>query len=101
MKCVRIVRRSIPSQLAATTAKLARSFIEAGREARSRLLPARRNRDCPRAIRKPNRWPVLRTRARRDTVQPGRWAHNQTAKPKSNRRAGRPVLKGGQALSSL
>lgn len=31
------------------------------------------------------------------TVQPGRWAHNQTTKPKSNRRAGRPVLKGTRA----
>ncbi|MFE2103692.1 hypothetical protein [Streptomyces sp. NPDC059468] len=25
-------------------------------------------------------------------MQPGRWAHNQTSKPKSNRRAGMPVL---------
>lgn len=63
LKCVRVARRSIPSQLGATTAKLTRSFTEAGREARSRLLPTRRNRDCPRAIKKPNRWPVLRTRA--------------------------------------
>ncbi|WP_143661123.1 IS4 family transposase [Streptomyces sp. M41(2017)] len=99
LKCVRIVRRSIPSQLGATTAKLARSLTEAGREARSRLLPARRNRDCPRAIKKPNRWPVLRTRARRGTVQPGRWAHNPTSKAKSSRRAGRPALKGTQAVS--
>ncbi|BCL20628.1 transposase domain-containing protein [Streptomyces tuirus] len=97
LKCVRIVRRSVPSQLGATATKLTRSFAEAGREARARLLPARRGRDCPRAVKKPNRWPVLRTRARRGTVQPGRWAHNQTSKPKSNRRAGRPVLKGVQA----
>ncbi|WP_285802114.1 IS4 family transposase [Streptomyces sp. RKAG290] len=96
LKCVRIIRRSIPSQLGATTAKLARSFTEARREARARLLPARRNRDCPRAIKKPNRWPVLRTRARRGSVQPGRWAHNPTSKPKSTRRAGRPALKGKQ-----
>ncbi|MFC8505761.1 IS4 family transposase [Streptomyces sp. NPDC057411] len=99
LKCVRIIRRSIPSQLGATTAKLTRSFTEARREARSRLLPTRRNRDCPRAIKKPNRWPVLRTRARRDTVQPGRWAHNPTSKAKSSRRAGRPALKGTQAVS--
>ncbi|MFD8971486.1 transposase domain-containing protein [Streptomyces sp. NPDC059593] len=99
LKCVRIVRRSIPSQLGATATKLTRSFAEAGREARARLLPARRGRECPRAIKKPNRWPVLRTRARRDTVQPGRWAHNQTTKPKSNRRAGRPVLRGTRASS--
>ncbi|MEU6059226.1 transposase [Streptomyces sp. NPDC047097] len=99
LKCVRIARRGIPSQLGATTAKIALSFTEAGREARSRLLPARRNRDCPRAIKKPNRWPVLRTRARRDTVQPGRWARNQTTKPKNNLRAGRPVLKDKQALA--
>ncbi|MFF6774548.1 transposase [Streptomyces sp. NPDC012637] len=99
LKCVRIIRRSVPSQLGATTAKLTRSFTEAGREARSRLLPARRRRDCPRAIKKPNRWPVLRTRARRDTVQPGRWAHNPTAKQKSSRRAGRPVLRGKQSPS--
>ncbi|MFE4425118.1 hypothetical protein ACFRMR_45610, partial [Streptomyces sp. NPDC056817] len=95
LKCVRIVRRSIPSQLGATTAKLARSFTEAGREARARLLPPRRNRDCPRAIKKPNRWPVLRTRTNRGTVQLGRWAHNPTAKPKSTRRAGRPALRTG------
>ncbi|WP_329274475.1 transposase [Streptomyces sp. NBC_00691] len=99
LKCVRVVRRSIPSQLGATTAKLTRSFAEAGREARSRLLPTRRNRDCPRAIKKPNRWPVLRTRVRRDTVQPGRWAHNPTSKAKSSRRAGRPALKETQAVS--
>lgn len=53
LKCVRIVRCSIPSQLGATATKLARSFAEAGREARARLLPARRSRDCPRAIKKP------------------------------------------------
>ncbi|WP_437023372.1 transposase [Streptomyces sp. enrichment culture] len=94
LKCVRIIRRSTPSQLGSTATKLTRSFTEAGREARARLLPARRNRDCPRAIKKPNRWPVLRTRARRGTVQPGRWAHNPTSKPKSTRRAGRPALSG-------
>ncbi|MFB6840115.1 IS4 family transposase [Streptomyces sp. NPDC056361] len=38
LKCVRIVRRSIPSQLGATATKLTRSFAEAGREARARLL---------------------------------------------------------------
>ncbi|MEW2219379.1 hypothetical protein AB0939_08720 [Streptomyces sp. NPDC006990] len=97
LKCVRIVRRSVPSPLGATATKLTRSFTEAGREARARLLPARRGRDSPRALKKPNRWPVLRTRARRGTVQPGRRAHNQTSKPKSNRRAGRSVLKRTQA----
>ncbi|MET7511447.1 transposase [Streptomyces albidoflavus] len=100
LKCARIIRRSIPSQLGATATKLTRSFAEARREARARLLPARRGRDCPRAIKKPNRWPILRPRARRGTVQPGRWAHNQSSKPKSNRRAGRPVLKGTQARAS-
>ncbi|MEV5084621.1 hypothetical protein AB0K74_39600, partial [Streptomyces sp. NPDC056159] len=99
LRCVRIIRRSIPSQLGASTTMLTRSYTEAGREARSRILPARRSRDCPRAIKKPNRWPVLRTRARRDTVQPGRWAHNPTAKQKSSRRAGRPALKESQAVS--
>ncbi|WTO41190.1 transposase [Streptomyces achromogenes] len=94
LKCVRIIRRSIPSQLGATATKLTRSFTEAGREGGVRLLPVRRNRDCPRAIKNPNRWPVLRTRARRGTVQPGRWAHNPTSKPKSTRRAGRPALSG-------
>jgi hypothetical protein len=94
LKCVRIIRRSVPSQLGATTAKLTRSLAEAGQEARSRLLPARRrNRNCPRASKKPNRWPVQRTRAKRGTVEPGRWILNQTKKAKSNRRAGRPVLK--------
>ncbi|GHK01619.1 hypothetical protein SY2F82_34160 [Streptomyces sp. Y2F8-2] len=99
LKCVRVIRRSAPSQLGATTAKLTRSFAEAGWEARSRLRPTRRSRDCPRAIKRPNRWPVLRTRARRNTVQPGRWAHNPTAKPKSTHRAGRPALKGAQDLT--
>ncbi|MFI8235007.1 hypothetical protein ACIGDI_40070 [Streptomyces sp. NPDC085900] len=82
------VRRSIPSQLGVTIAKLTRSFTEAGQEAGSRLLPTRRNLDCPRAIKKPDRWLVLRTRSRRDMVQPGRWAHNPTAKAKSSRGAG-------------
>ncbi|MFF0449835.1 hypothetical protein ACFYT4_26055 [Streptomyces sp. NPDC004609] len=84
--------------LASTDAKLTHSFAEAGREVCSRLLPVRRRRDCPRAIKKPNRWPVLRTRVRGDTVQHGRWAHNPTAKQKSSRRAGRPALKATQAL---
>lgn len=99
LKCVRIIRRSIPSQLGATATKPTRSFTEARREARARLLPARRNRDCPRATKKPNRWPVLRTRAGRGAVQPGRWSHNPTSKPKSTRRAGRPVLRGTRASS--
>ncbi|MFF9853321.1 IS4 family transposase [Streptomyces litmocidini] len=94
LKCVRIIRRSIPSQPGATATKLTRPFTEAGREARARLLPARRNRDCPRVIKKPNRRPVLRTRARRGAAQPGRWSHNPTSKPKSTRRAGRPALSG-------
>lgn len=72
LKCVRIVRRSIPAQLGAIATELAFSFTEAEREARRRLLPALRSRDCPLAIKKANRWPVLRTRARWDTVQPGR-----------------------------
>ncbi|MGW9493947.1 transposase [Streptomyces prasinus] len=93
LKCVRVIRRSVPSQLGATTAGLARSLTEAGQEARSRLLPIRRKRTSPRAIKKPDRWPVLRTRAKRGAVEPGRWALNQTKKAKSNRRAGRPVLK--------
>lgn len=98
LKCVRIIRRSIPSQLGATATKLTRSFTEARQEARVRLLPTRCNRDCPRAIKKPNRWPVLRTRARRGTVQPGRWAHNPTSKPKSTRRAGRPAQQNASTL---
>ncbi|MFE7706394.1 IS4 family transposase [Streptomyces sp. NPDC057486] len=97
LKCVRIIRRSIPSQLGGNKAKLTRSLAEGGQEARSRLLPARRNRNCPRAIKKPNRWPVLRTRAGRDVVEPGRWVLNQTKKQKISRRAGRPALKSGQA----
>ncbi|WP_260610587.1 hypothetical protein [Streptomyces sp. WAC06614] len=36
---------------------------------------------------------MLRTRAKRGTVEPGRWVLNQTKKAKTNRRAGRPVLK--------
>ncbi|MFE1891735.1 transposase [Streptomyces microflavus] len=95
LKCVRV----IPSQLGATATKLTRSLTEAMEEARSRLLPSRRNRNCPRAVKKPNRWPVLRTRARRDSVQPGRWAHNPTSKPKSTRRAGRPALRKTQTPS--
>lgn len=98
LKCVRIIRRSVPSQLGANTAKLTRSLTEAGQEARSRLLAARRNRKCPRAIKKPNRWPVLRTRAKRDAVKPGRWALNQTTKAKTNRRAGRPMLRETRGL---
>ncbi|MFE9250719.1 transposase [Streptomyces sp. NPDC007088] len=74
LKCVRIIRRSVSFQLGATIAKLTHSLPEAGQEARSRLLPPRRNRNCPRAIKKPNRWPVHRIRAKRGMVEPGRWS---------------------------
>lgn len=42
----------------------------------------------PRAIKNPNRWPVLRTRAKRGAVEPGRWVLNRTKGAKTNRRAG-------------
>ncbi|MFJ4152698.1 transposase [Streptomyces galbus] len=90
LKCIRIIRRSIPSQAAATTAKRTRALTEAAQEARSRLLPARRHRNCPRAIKKPNRWPVLRTRAGRNTVEPGRLILNQAKRPKSTRQVAPP-----------
>ncbi|WP_435600825.1 transposase [Streptomyces sp. C10-9-1] len=85
LRCVRIVRRSVPSRLGATMAKLTRSLTEAGQEARSRLIPARRNRNCPRAIKKSNRWPVLRTRAKR--VRPSQ-AAGPTARPRRPRPTG-------------
>jgi hypothetical protein len=41
----------------------------------------------------------MRTRVRRNAVQPGRWAHNLASEAKRGRRAGRSVLKlqGAQA----
>ncbi|MFF8028603.1 transposase [Streptomyces sp. NPDC007896] len=92
LRCVRIIRRSVPSQIRAATAKLTRSLTDAGQEGHSRLQSAPCNRKCPRAIKKPNRWPVLRSRAGLDTVEPGRWTLNQTKKTNSGRRTGRPVL---------
>ncbi|MFE9558859.1 transposase [Streptomyces sp. NPDC006703] len=99
LRCVRFIRRSVPSQIGASTAKLTRSLTEARQEARSRLLPVRRSRTCPRAIKKPHRWPVLQTRAIRGVAEPGRWVLNQTKKAKTNRRAGRPLPKAPPAPS--
>ncbi|MGW7545939.1 IS4 family transposase [Streptomyces sp. NPDC054770] len=90
LRCLRIIRRSVVSQAGATRTKLTRAWSEAAQEARSRLLPPRAKRDCPRAIKKPLRWPILRSRAGRDKVSPGRWNHNQTTKPRKYRGAGRP-----------
>ncbi|GGN56039.1 hypothetical protein GCM10011579_016680 [Streptomyces albiflavescens] len=53
LRCVRIIRRSVLSQAGATRTKLTREWSEAAQEARSRLLPPRAKRDCPRAIKKP------------------------------------------------
>lgn len=89
LTCVRIIRRSIFSQVATTGTKLTHALGEALHEARSRLLPPRTGRRHHRAIKKPSRWPVLRTRAGHRQVAPGRWAHNQTVKSKPRRDAGR------------
>ncbi|MGI5484867.1 transposase [Streptomyces lavendofoliae] len=91
LRCVRIARRSVPSQHAVSRRKLTSAWTEAVEEARSRLLPPRSGRDWPRAIKKPLRWPILRTRSGRSKVEPGRWAHNQTKKVKKHRGVGRPV----------
>ncbi len=98
LRCVRIARRSVPSQHDVSRRKLTSAWTEAAQEARSRLLPPRSGRDWPRAVKKPMRWPILRTRSGRSKVEPGRWAHNQTAKVKKHRGAGRPVPR--QASSS-
>ncbi|WP_241562427.1 hypothetical protein [Streptomyces hoynatensis] len=65
-------------------------MTEAANNARRHLLAPRTGRTCPRAIKKPNRWPVLLTRAGRDKVERGQWAFNQTTRPKGDRLAGRP-----------
>ncbi|MFB7467295.1 IS4 family transposase [Streptomyces sp. NPDC056224] len=93
LTCVRIIRRSIPAQLGITPEQLSQALADATHEARRRLLPQRKNRSYPRAIRKPSRWPVLRTRTGRDTVEPGRWIANQTKKKKADRGAGRALAK--------
>ncbi|CAM5311543.1 hypothetical protein SABIM44S_00181 [Streptomyces abikoensis] len=100
LRCVRTARRSVPSQAAATPSRLNQTWSEAALEARSRLLPPRLMRDCPRAIKKPIRWPVLRTRAGRDKVAPGRWVLRPTQKQKKYRGAGRPLLTSAQAPTS-
>ncbi|WP_222720315.1 IS4 family transposase [Actinomadura sp. HBU206391] len=94
LKCVRIIRTSVTPQAGATPAKLTRALVQAVHEARHRLLAPRSGRRCPRAIKKPNRWPILRTRAGRDQVDPGRHANSPTAKVKPDRRAGRPFISG-------
>ncbi|MEU0676134.1 IS4 family transposase [Streptomyces sp. NPDC006172] len=91
LRCVRIARRSVPSQHDTSGRKLTSAWNEAAQEARSRLLPPRSGRDWPRAIKKPMRWPILRTRSGRSKVEPGRWANSQTKKVKKHRGAGRPV----------
>jgi hypothetical protein len=94
LKCVRIIRTSVMSQAAATPTKLARTLAQAVREVRHRLLAPRTDRRCPRAIKKPSRWPVLHTRAGRDQVSPGRHANRPTGKIKPDRRAGKPLIPG-------
>ncbi|WTJ17069.1 transposase (plasmid) [Streptomyces sp. NBC_00715] len=98
LHCVRIARRSVSSQHGVSRRKLTSAWRDATQEARSRLLPPRSRRDRPRAIKKPMRWPILRTRSGRSKVEAGRWAHNQTSKVKKHRGAGRPVPR--QASSS-
>ncbi|MEW2468194.1 IS4 family transposase [Streptomyces sp. NPDC046994] len=91
LRCVRIARRSVPSQHGTSRRTLTNAWKGAIQEARSRLLPPRSGRDWPRTIKKPMRWPILRTRSGRSKVAPGRWAHNQTTKQRKHRGAGRPV----------
>lgn len=91
LRCVRIARRSVPSQHGAARRKLTSAWKEAAQEARARLLPPRSGRDWARAIKKPMRWPILRTRSGRSKVEPGRWAHNQSTKQRKHRGADRPV----------
>ncbi|WP_405680570.1 hypothetical protein [Streptomyces sp. NBC_01238] len=91
LRCIRIARRSVPSQHDTSRRSLTNAWKEAAQEARSRLLPPRSGRDRPRAIKKPMRWPILRTRSGRSKVEPGRWARNQTTKQRKHRGAGRPV----------
>ncbi|GAA3885984.1 transposase [Streptomyces lannensis] len=80
LRCVRIARRGVPSQHGTSRRTLTNAWKGAIQEARSCLLPPRSGRDWPRAIKKPMRWPILRTRSGRSKVAPGRWAHNQTTK---------------------
>ncbi|MFE7611862.1 transposase [Streptomyces celluloflavus] len=91
LRCVRIARRSVPSQHDTSRRSLTNAWKDACQEARSRLLPPRSGRDWPRAIKKPMRWPILRTRSGHSKVEPGRWAHNQTTKQRKHRGAGRPM----------
>ncbi|MEU9190020.1 IS4 family transposase [Streptomyces sp. NPDC048484] len=93
LRCVRIARRSVPSQHDTSKRTLTNAGKAAIQKARSRLLPPRSGRDWPRAIKKPMRWPVLRTPSGRSKVEPGRWAYNQTTKQRKHRGAGRPVLR--------
>ncbi|GGW65208.1 hypothetical protein GCM10010381_57720 [Streptomyces xantholiticus] len=99
-KCVRIIRCSIPSQLGATTAKLIRSFTEAERAAGSLLLPARRKPGLP--TRDQETEPMA-------PAQDPRQTQHRAARPLGPQpvreaedlcRAGRPVLKGTQAVSA-
>lgn len=55
LRCVRIARRSVPSQLGSSEPILTSAWSEAAQEARSHLLPPRTGRVQPRAIKKPVR----------------------------------------------
>ncbi|WP_131735877.1 IS4 family transposase [Actinomadura roseirufa] len=89
LTCVRIIRRSVIAHLGATAAKLAEAVADTARQARRRLLPPRAGRQCPRAIKKPPRWPVLRIRASRGQADTGRWNWNPSNKHKPRRNAGK------------
>jgi Insertion element 4 transposase N-terminal/Transposase DDE domain len=92
LKCVRIIRTSVMSQAGATPAKLTQALTQGLAEARHRLLAPRSERRYPRAVKKPNRWPVHHSRGGHDRVPPGRHANNPTRKLKPDRRAGKPYI---------
>ncbi|MEU3498783.1 IS4 family transposase [Kitasatospora cineracea] len=71
---VRVIRRTVVVQAAATLAGLREALAEVCDELRRRLLPKRRRRAQPRMIKKPSsRFPQKRIRAGSTRAQVGRW----------------------------
>jgi len=74
LTAVRVIRRTVVAQAAATVTGLRRALGEVNDELRHRLLPARRHRAVLRSVKKPpSRFPQKRSRSGMTTAAVGRW----------------------------
>ncbi|MBV6700219.1 IS4 family transposase [Kitasatospora aureofaciens] len=86
LAAVRVIRRTVVAQVAATAVGLQHALVEVCEELRHRLLPARRRREQPRMVKKPpSRFPQKRSRSGMTKAEVGRW--HGSKKPKSARSA--------------